>query len=43
MLEEMGCIKDIMQQIKAAKADRIGENMDPGPINVGAGYHGWVG
>jgi hypothetical protein len=41
--DEMGRIKDIMQQIKAAKADRIGENMDPGPIDVGAGYHDWVG
>jgi hypothetical protein len=36
-------IKAIMQQIKAAKADRIGENMDPGPIDIGAGYHDWVG
>lgn len=39
----MARIRDIMQQIKAAKADRIGENMDPGPIDVGAGYHDWVG
>jgi hypothetical protein len=39
----MGRIKDIMQQVKAAKADRMGENMDPGPIDVGAGYHDWVG
>jgi hypothetical protein len=41
--EEMVRIKAIMQQIKAAKADRIGENMDPGPIDIGAGYHDWVG
>jgi hypothetical protein len=42
--EEMARIEDIvMQQIKVSKADRIGENMDPGPIDVGAGYHDWVG
>jgi hypothetical protein len=41
--EEMARIKDIMTQIKAAREDRIGDNMDPGPIDVGPGYHDWVG
>jgi hypothetical protein len=41
--EEMTRIKAVMQQVKAAKADRIGDNIDPGPIDVGAGYHDWVG
>jgi hypothetical protein len=41
--EAMVQIKAIMQQVKAAKSDRIGENIDPGPIDVGAGYHDWVG
>jgi hypothetical protein len=36
-------IKAIKQQVKAAKADQIGDNIDPGPINVGAGYQDWVG
>jgi hypothetical protein len=39
----MAQIKAIMQQVKAAKADRIGDNIDPGPINIGAGYQDWVG
>jgi hypothetical protein len=41
--EAMIQIKAIMQQVKAAKADRIGDNIDPGPIDVGAGYQDWVG
>jgi hypothetical protein len=41
--EEMAQIKDIMKQIKAARDDCTGENIDPGPINVGPGYHDWVG
>jgi hypothetical protein len=41
--EAMAQIKAIMQQVKAAKADRIGDNIDPGPIDVGAGYQDWVG
>jgi hypothetical protein len=41
--EEMARIKGVIQQVKAAKADRIGDNIDPGPIDVGAGYHNWVG
>jgi hypothetical protein len=41
--EEMARIKAIMQQVKAAKADQINDNIDPGPIDVGAGYHDWVG
>jgi hypothetical protein len=41
--EEMTRIKAVMQQVKAAKADQIGDNIDPGPIDVGAGYHDWVG
>jgi hypothetical protein len=32
-----------MQQVKAAKADQIGDNIDPGPIDVGVGYQDWVG
>jgi hypothetical protein len=41
--DEMARIKDIMTQIKAAREDRIGDNIDPGPIDVGPGYHDWVG
>jgi hypothetical protein len=41
--EAMAQIKAIMQQVKAEKADRIGDNIDPGPIDVGAGYQDWVG
>jgi hypothetical protein len=42
--DEMACIKDIMTQIKAAWEDRIGNNIDPGPIDVGPSYyHDWVG
>jgi hypothetical protein len=41
--DEMARIKDIMKQIKAAKEDRTGDNIDPGPIDVGPGYHDWVG
>jgi hypothetical protein len=41
--EELARMKDIMTQIKAAKEDRTGENIDPGPIDVGPGYHDWVG
>jgi hypothetical protein len=40
---EMARIKDIMKQIKAAKEDCTGDNIDPGPIDVGPGYHNWVG
>jgi hypothetical protein len=36
---EMARIKDIMTQIKAAREDHTGNNIDPGPINVGPGYH----
>jgi hypothetical protein len=36
-------IKEIMKQVKAAKEDRTGDNIDPGPIDVGPGYHDWVG
>jgi hypothetical protein len=39
----MARIKEIMKQVKAAKEDRTGDNIDPGPINVGPGYHDWVG
>jgi hypothetical protein len=39
----MARIKGVMQQVKAAKADQIGDNINPGPIDVGAGYHDWVG
>jgi hypothetical protein len=40
---EIAHIKEIMKQIKAAKEDHTGDNIDPGPINVGPGYHDWVG
>jgi hypothetical protein len=32
-----------MKQIKAARDDRTSKNIDPGPIDVGHGYHDWVG
>jgi hypothetical protein len=41
--EEMTRIKEIMKQVKAVKDDRTGDNIDPGPIDVGPGYHDWVG
>jgi hypothetical protein len=41
--EEMTRIKEIMKQVKAAKEDHTGDIIDPGPIDVGPGYHDWVG
>jgi hypothetical protein len=43
MPDEMACIKDVKTQIKAAREDCIGDNMDPGLIDVRPGYHNWVG
>jgi hypothetical protein len=35
----MAQIKVIMQQTAARKADKMAENIDPGLIEVGVGYH----
>jgi hypothetical protein len=36
-------IKIIMQQAKASKADKTGDNIDSGPIEIGMGYCNWIG
>jgi hypothetical protein len=36
-------IKVKMQQVQARKADKSAQTIDPGPIEVGTGYHDWVG
>jgi hypothetical protein len=42
--EEMAWIKSIMQQVKAAKADQIGDNIDPGQsMSVPVIMIGWDG
>jgi hypothetical protein len=41
--ESMAAIKVRMQQVKAMKAEKTADSIEPGPIKVRAGYWNWVG